>query len=208
MKSIFRKRSSSAWRLGVSMPLIPLAGLLLRDAAQLPEAASLSPPPLKAPRLSAPSPRETATSASLRAASDAWAAWWPTTISADTAGDPEAFTRLAGSSLLWRTYLAEQQEAALALAGNLKDDWVQEWRAHLSRSGTTPEQTAARSALDGCQHGRSHPHDAAVVVLPFTNECWQTFGSVLVVDTATRSATRYVDRLAGYLEGMWEPDHH
>lgn len=118
------------------------------------------------------------------------------------------FQWLGASSPLWRTYLAEQQEAALVLAGNLKHDWAQRWRAHLPRSGTTPEQTAARSALAGCRHGRSHPHDATVVVLPFTSECWQPFGSVLVVDTATRSAPGYVDRLAGFLEDMWETDQH
>lgn len=192
-----------SYRLGTSMPLLPLAGLLLRDGARLPETPIPGLPMLDAPRLDAPTSRVREAAEDSAPAGDAWAEWWPTTLGAPSS-DMKILPRLAAASPFWTAYLAQVQTTALAVTGRLHDAWTQNWRKQMRESGRVPEQVAAKSALAGCRHGRFHRHEASVVVLPFAERCWQTYGNIVVIDTETRSTMEYADKLAAHLRGLWD----
>lgn len=210
MRSWRRSSKRPDFRLGVGMPAGAVAGLLLRDAAELHDIARPELPQLDARRLAPPSMPPAGTGTSRQAAADAWSQWWPT--AAQHEHDPEAsFASLATSSPFWRTYLAEQQPPSLRtqmppleLADRLKTDWSGAELSRLRQSGGSTEGQAARQALADCQHRRTHRHEAQILIVPTAEPCFVTFDQLVVVDNDQRHTDAYVQRLAAHLRQLWE----
>lgn len=207
----WRRRSKRPdYRLGIGMPAGAVAGLLLRDAAELHDIARPELPQLDARRLAPPSTPPAGTGTSRQAAADTWSQWWPTASQHEH--DPEAsFSSLATSSPFWRTYLAEQQPPSLetqmpplALADQLEADWSGAELPRLRQAGGSPEGLAARQALADCRHRRTHRHEAQILILPTAEPCFVTLEQLVVVDNDQRHTDAYVQRLAVHLQQLWE----
>ncbi|MCA1789036.1 MAG: hypothetical protein LC667_04020 [Thioalkalivibrio sp.] len=187
-----------------------VAGLLLRDAAELHDIARPELPQLDARPLAPPSTPPAETGTSRQAAADSWSQWWPTAI--QHKHDPEAsLASLATSSPFWRTYLAEQQPPSLEtqmppleLADQLKTDWSRAELPRLRQPGGSPEGQAARQALADCHHRRTHRHEAEILVLPTAEPCFVALNQLVVVDNDQRHTDAYVQRLAAHLRQLWE----
>lgn len=210
MRNWRRSRKRPDFRLGVGMPAGAVAGLLLRDAAELHDIARPELPPLDVRRLAPPSIPPAETGTSRQAAADAWSQWWPTAAQHEHALEA-SFASLATSSPFWRTYLAEQQPPSpdtqmppLELADQLTAEWSGAELARLRQSGGSIEGQAARQALADCQHGRTHRHEVQILIVPTAEPCFVVLDQLVVVDNDQRHTDAYVQRLAAHLRELWE----